>query len=71
MKPQNAAVLALLRAHPEGVTQLQALYAVGTFRLGARVWDLRHDGYHVETEWQMTDKGQRIARYRLHEEVAA
>lgn len=47
MKNQTAAVLDLLRAHPEGVTPLQALYAVGTFRLPARLWELRQMGYRI------------------------
>lgn len=67
MKPGTLAVLELLRANPGGVTQLDALYDVGTFRLGARVYELREAGYDVETEWITTPTHKRVARYRLNE----
>lgn len=67
MKPGTRDVLRLLRAHPEGVTALDALDEVGSFRLGARVHELRVEGYDVTTEWITTPSGKRIARYRLHE----
>lgn len=65
MKPQTRAVLALLERHPEGVTPLDALDEAGSFRLGARVYELKADGYDIETELVRTPNGKRIARYRL------
>lgn len=65
MKPQTAATLALLRAHPEGVTALDALDTIGSFRLGARIWELKAAGYDIETDLITTHSGKRIARYRL------
>lgn len=67
MKPGTRAVLELLRRHPEGVTALDALDAVGSFRLGARIYELKAEGYVIETTWTETYSGKRIARYRLHE----
>lgn len=64
----NQAVLRLLRARGEsGLTPLDALREVGTFRLGARIWDLRESGHLIETEWIRTPSGSRVARYVLRE----
>jgi hypothetical protein len=65
MKPGTRAILRLLEQHPEGITPLDALDAVGSFRLGARIWELKADGYAIETELTRTKTGKRIARYRL------
>ena len=68
VKPQNVAVLALLRAHPEGVTTLQALDAVGCFRLGARIHDLKtKHGFVIDSELVTLISGKRVARYALRE----
>lgn len=69
MKPGTRAVLELLRAHPEGVTALTALDEVGSFRLGARIFELRLDGYSITSDWITTASGKRIARYRLREQM--
>lgn len=69
MKPGTAAVLNLLRERGErGVTPLDALDAVGSFRLGARVFELRAEGYEISSDLETTPTGKRIARYRLHEQ---
>lgn len=65
MKPSTAATLALLRDRPEGITALDALDAVGSFRLGARIWELKLEGYAIVTDLVTTPSGKRIARYRL------
>lgn len=65
MKPQTRDVLRLLEQHPEGVTPLDALAEVGSFRLGARIWELKRDGYAIATDLVTTPNGKRIARYRL------
>lgn len=31
------------------ITPLEALEQYGCYRLGARIWDLRHDGYSINT----------------------
>lgn len=65
MKPSSAAILWLLETHPEGVTPLMALEEAGCFRLGARIWDLRHDGYAINAEMVRTPSGKTVARYTL------
>ena len=67
MKPQTRACLEMLRRHPEGVTALTALDEVGSFRLGARIYELKAEGYDVETLWTETYSGKRIAKYVLRE----
>lgn len=48
------------------ITSLAALDLFGCFRLGARIWDLKHRrGYDIETEILETVSGKRIAQYRL------
>ena len=37
------------------------------FRLGARIYELRAEGHDIETQWETTVGGARIARYVLHE----
>lgn len=69
MKPATAAVLRLLRARgSEGVTPAEARSAVHTDRLGARIWELKRDGYAIRREW-VTVEGARFARYVLDEPV--
>jgi len=50
VKPSTAATLDLLRWQPAGITALDALDRIGSFRLGARVWELRAAGYDVTSE---------------------
>jgi len=67
VKPSTAATLDLLRWQPAGITALDALDRIGSFRLGARVWELRAAGYDVTSEYVTTPSGKRIVRYVLHE----
>lgn len=67
MKPQTRAVLALLRSRGSvGVTPQDALEAVHTMRLAARVSELRAAGYDVRC-----DKSAGYGRYTLVEQEAA
>ena len=68
---QTERILALLRERgAEGLTPLEALEQVGSFRLGARIWDLREQGHLITTETYTTPNGARVARYVLHERTA-
>jgi hypothetical protein len=69
VKPATRATLSLLRQHPEGVTALTALDEIGSFRLGARIYELKAEGYEVVTDLISTASGKRIARYRLVEQM--
>ena len=53
------------------ITQLDAAREFGCWRLGARIWDLRHAG-HLITKRMVTDKNRygeavSFAEYRLEE----
>ena len=53
------------------INPMQALGDLGGYRLGARIWDLRHDGHRI-TRRMVTAKnryGERVsyAEYRLEE----
>jgi hypothetical protein len=64
VRPSALAVLALLRARPEGITALDALRAGCGDRLAARVHELREGGYQVSDSWETTPGGARVKRYR-------
>lgn len=66
MKPQTAAVLRLLRERPQGITAIDALAAVGSFRLAARVWELRRAGYVIKSK---PEPGRSFDRYTLEEQL--
>ena len=71
MNTQTRAILAYLRANPGGITPLEALGAIGCFRLGARIFDLKALGYEIATDRVTTRSGKRVARYRLVEQLEA
>lgn len=70
MTTHNAQILEHLKSG-ESITPLDALRMFGCFRLGARIWDLRHgvhDGVRYaieETSEPNTDGKGRHARYAL------
>ncbi len=68
MKPATAATLDLLREYPDGITALDALDTIGSFRLGARVFELREAGYTIDSEYVTTRSKKRIVRYVLREQ---
>ena len=47
------------------LTPLEALERFGTFRLAARIAEIRRQGHSVETDTVRTRGGARVARYRL------
>jgi len=68
VKPITARTLAVLRSRgAAGLTMLEALEAGCGARLAARVWELEAEGYEIGRTLETTPRGQRIARYRLHE----
>ena len=69
-RSQTARLLDLLRSQgEEGVTAMDALEIVGSFRLAARVFNLREAGHDIETRWETTPTGARCARYVWHPEM--
>ena len=67
-KSQKALILEYMEAHGS-ITPLEAERHIGCMRLGARIWDLRRDGYNIVSEMVEveTRNGGRatVARYRL------
>ena len=50
------------------ITPLEAQFLYGCMRLGARIWDLKHDGHAIITETvEVTTRTGKahVARYRL------
>lgn len=43
----------------------------GCFRLGARVYDLRREGYNIKSEMVEVEGGKHVARYSLKERQEA
>lgn len=67
-KAQKDLILAYIIEHGS-ITPLEAERHIGCMRLGARIWDLRNDGYNivseiVEVETRNGGKA-RVARYRM------
>lgn len=63
MDTQCGAILAALKAG-RTLSPMEALREFGCFRLGARIWDLKQQGYPIERSWG-TDGEKRWAEYRL------
>lgn len=64
-------ILAHLQKHGS-ITPWEAIELFGCTRLGARIWDLKHDGHDIRTTME-TGKDRygeptRYARYTLHEQ---
>lgn len=61
---QRAQIRAALLAG-DALTQMDALRRFGSFRLGARIWELKREGLAIEKEMVETSGGARVAQYRL------
>ena len=66
--------LAYMEEHGS-ITPMEALDSFGCYRLGARIWDLRRDGYDITTEIVVDvdrhGEPMRYAKYTLRGEVKA
>ena len=51
------------------LTPLEALDLFGCMRLGARIWDLKAEGYDIEARTLDIGKGKHVASYSLKEKV--
>ena len=61
---QNYEILEYLMQE-NSITPLLALEKFGCFRLGARIWDLKHQGYDIRSELVRGDNGKHFASYHL------
>ena len=62
---QCDAILDYMQTHKAGITPIDALELCGCFRLSARIWDLRHKGFVIESR---PVKGKQYCRYVLLKE---
>lgn len=61
---QNARILAYL-LEGNAITPLEALELFGSFRLGARIADIKADGYDVKSEYVKLPNGKQVKKYHL------
>ncbi len=62
-RSQNQRILAWLKSG-RTITPLQALRKFGCFRLGARIHNLKEEGYLIKSRL-VSERGKRFARYLL------
>ena len=67
METQTQAILKYLRTH-EGLSQREATIKLDCIRLGARIYDLRNEGYNIITETRTGKNKSRYAFYILKED---
>ena len=63
-RTQNSRILQHLLEH-RSITPIQALEKFGCFRLGARIFELRKEGFHIDTKHVDNGKGNKFAKYTL------
>ena len=64
---QTETILRLLQERPEGITAIDALNEAGSFRLAARISDLKAAGHRIDSEMETLPNGKHVKRYRLVE----
>ena len=67
MKSSRTQALEILRALQSGdkLTPLDALNRFGCLRLGARIYDLKKQGFSIKSKTVMTHTGKRVSEYSL------
>ena len=63
MKSQNKQILEYLK-NGNSITPIEALNLFGSFRLGARIFDLKEKGHKIDTEL-VKDGRKKYAKYSL------
>lgn len=61
-RTQNKKLLEMLKIRP--VTPVDALREIGSFRLSARVYDLRHQGHNIASR-MVSVGGRRVVEYSM------
>ena len=59
---QKNRILAFMKAG-NSITAIQALSMFGSLRLGARIADIKADGYEVKSEFVKLPNGKQVKRY--------
>lgn len=62
---QEKAILQYLESG-KSLTQLEALPLFGSFRLGARVYELIRKGHPIKSQMIKTGTGKRVAQYSMN-----
>ena len=65
---QNRAILLFLESGGS-LSTMDALEKFGSFRLSARIKNLRDQGHNIQTEWFTTSNGKKVARYFIPEKI--
>ena len=65
---QNRAILLYLESGGS-LSTIDALEKFGSFRLSARIKDLRDQGHNIQTDWFTTPNGKKVARYFIPEKI--
>ena len=66
-KPTQANQILLWLKRGHSITPLEALNKFGSFRLGARIYELKKRGYNIERKFVITNSKKYVAEYRLEE----
>jgi len=66
MKTQKEQILNLLKRGRK-ITPLDALKKFGCFRLGARIWELKKEGYEIESQF-VYKNDKRFSQYFMRTE---
>ena len=66
---QTVRILAHLKSG-KTITPIEALDKYGSLRLGARIYDLRQDGYQIHSKRVDVGDGTKVAQYSLITEPA-
>ena len=61
---QNRAILLFLESGGS-LSTMDALEKFGSFRLSARIKNLRDLGYNIQTDWFTTPNGKKVSRYYI------
>ena len=65
---QNTAILLFLESGGS-LSTMDALEKFGSFRLSARIKNLRDQGHNIQTDWFTTPNGKKVARYFIPEKI--
>ena len=65
MKRKQTALILEWLQNGKAIDPMVALVKFNCMRLAARIYDLRTDGYQIDTFWKQTESGKEVAEYRL------
>ena len=66
-RPTQANKILFYLKQGHSITPLEALNKFGSFRLGARIYELKQKGHNIQKKMIITNNKKYIAEYRLEE----